>query len=363
MALAFDTVARLFSDDRIRDLSQTADGLRYLKIKSLSRKKHLRRLVQAAELALDDYRVSSMFRALYEARVPLDLVDQVIESIYEEQRAKRRAVEDELVHSLYQLQVFDWGGVYRGGLERTIVNNYVKKIWRYETLCHKIEDELHDSLRGYVLCSWYNNWTSIIIEDVFRDHPSVLPAVGRVKSIDFFINDIPFDLKVTYLPRQYVGEKRRDKGLHHEHTVLKHLADDLNIFYDDDLSASQFLRDLWQKLSDHPSPAAARGLAAVKDFRDAVLENALQNPSGLIRWLYENQGARRFDAANRLFLILVDTSNYFDSWKLKRARPLLVERISAYLDAADETPGQAMEFDYDDQHYEALSEAIFILRD
>jgi len=65
---------------------------------------------------------------------------------------------------------------------------------------------------------------------VFRDHSSVLPTVGRVKSIDFFINDVPFDLKVTYLPRQYVGEKRRDQNLHHEHTVLKRLADDLDVF-------------------------------------------------------------------------------------------------------------------------------------
>jgi len=78
---------------------------------------------------------------------------------------------------------------------------------------------------------------------------------------------------------------------------------------------------------------------------------------------HENQGGRRFGAANRLFLILVDRSNYFDSWKLKRTRPLLVQRISSYLDAADENPGQVIEFDYGEQHYEALSEAIFILRD
>ena len=46
-------------------------------------------------------------------------------------------------------------------------------------------------MRGYVLCSWYNHWTSIVIEDVFRDHPAVLPAIGQVKKIDFFATMFP----------------------------------------------------------------------------------------------------------------------------------------------------------------------------
>jgi hypothetical protein len=36
-------------------------------------------------------------------------------------------------------------------------------------------------------------------------------------------------------------------------------------------------------------------------------------------------------ASNRLFLILVDRRNYFDSWKLKRAKQLLITRIGEQL--------------------------------
>ena len=60
-----------------------------------------------------------------------------------------------------------------------------------------------------MVCSWYNHWTSIIIEDIFKDHANVLPAVGLVKKIDFFVRDVPFDLKVTYLPEGYLKEKRQ----------------------------------------------------------------------------------------------------------------------------------------------------------
>jgi len=35
----------------------------------------------------------------------------------------------------------------------------------------------------------------------------------------------------------------------------------------------------------------------------------MKNPAELIKWLYEEQGERRFDAANRFFLILVDLRN------------------------------------------------------
>ena len=49
----------------------------------------------------------------------------------------------------------------------------------------EIDNELLASIAAMCFGSWYNHWTLIIIEDVFRDHRSVLPAVGRVKNIDF----------------------------------------------------------------------------------------------------------------------------------------------------------------------------------
>ena len=88
------------------------------------------------------------------------------------------------------------------------------------------------SMRGYVLCSWYNHWTSIIIEDIFRDHPTVLPAAGEVKKIDFFVNDVPFDLKVTHLPEGYILESRRADGLKRELTLLKQFAKRNNVYFD-----------------------------------------------------------------------------------------------------------------------------------
>ena len=104
-----------------------------------------------------------------------------------------------------------------------------------------------------MLCSWYNHWTSIIIEDVFRDHPNVLPAVGQVKKIDFFVHDVPFDLKVTYLPEGFLKDRRKADGLKPELTLLKKTVRACNIRFDENMSDAQLLEDLWNKVADHPA--------------------------------------------------------------------------------------------------------------
>lgn len=62
------------------------------------------------------------------------------------------------------------------------------------------------------------------------------------------------------------------------------------------------------------------------------LGEALANPPGLARWLYENQGAQRFGADNRLYVVVVDTDEVEESWRLKRNFALLSRRIDQFLD-------------------------------
>jgi hypothetical protein len=202
------------------------------------------------------------------------------------------------------------------------------------------------------LCSWYNHWTSIVIEDIFRDHASVLPAVGLIKKIDFFVNGVPFDLKVTYFPEGYIKDCRRADDRRPELTLLKQWARKKSVPFSGDLPESRLLSDLWRKAL----------LAQLSGFRQQLIRDAQVDPSRLIRWLYENQGVRRFDASNRLFLVLVDTSDFFESWKLKRAKPLLEVGITDYLDSASDSPGRTLAFDWEGISYTVVSDAIVITK-
>lgn len=112
-------------------------------------------------------------------------------------------------------------------------------------------------------------------------------------------------------------------------------------------------------MADHPSAVAKALIRELKTRRLAILENAKRSPVELLRWLYENQGVRRFDASNRLFLVLVDCDNFFESWKLKRDKPLLVDKIHAHLNQARQA-GHDLSFQWEGTTHSVTADAIFV---
>ncbi|GAK54582.1 hypothetical protein U14_05869 [Candidatus Moduliflexus flocculans] len=360
MSYTFQEALRAFKNDHIRELSLDSDGRRFLKLRSLSRNTLMDRLIHDHHLTIPEVSGQNIFQLLYESPLNEQQIEQTIRSIYEEEREARRASESQLISELYRVASFDWGGLHQNSLEKTIVDNYVKKIKSYNELCENIDNRLYPSMKSYVLCSWYNHWTSMIIEDIFKDHPHVLPAVGLIKKIDFFIKNVPFDLKVTYLPEGFIKEYRREHHLRPELTLLKQFCRTQKLYFSQDLADVRLLEDLWSKVRDHPSGAARELMTQLKNTRMQILQSVRDNPETLIRWLYENQGVRRFDASNRLFLVLVDEHDFFSSWKLKRAKPLLAHEIHQYLDQITDRPGRDISFDWDGKAYATTADMILI---
>lgn len=251
----FNTAKKWFQQDRIRELAKSSEGLKFLKLRSLSRREHLDHLFSTAAIDSVSSKVSELFREAFESDA-LDnpTIDSTIKAIYAVEREQRRNCEDELVNQLYRLEAFDWGGLHQNNLEKT------------------------------------------------------------------------------------------------------------NVAFDRRLPDNRLLPDLWNKASDHPSAESLELLSELSDFRKQLINGAKSNPDTLIQWLYENQGVRRFDASNRLFLILVDCSNFFLSWKLKRAKPLLDSEISSYLDNVPPSPGRTLDFNWEGTSYTVVSDAIIITK-
>lgn len=360
--LDFKIALKYFEEEQF-DKLMTLEGLYFLILRSMSRTEILQKLSSDNKIDSEGVPSRKLLEHVYSKGLSLVQIEKCIRETYAIDRSTRGKREDALISELYKLNIFDWGGLHQNSLEKTIVDNYVKKITSFDLINKKIENELQVSLKGYVLCSWYNHWTSIIIEDIFKDHKKVLPAVGLVKKIDFFINKIPFDLKVTYFPEGFISEKRKAADLRPETTELKKIARAYKIHFDVDSNGSDLLEDLWKKVGDHPSDEARNCVRSIVKFRTNLVKETVKDPLDLIRWLYENQGTRRFDSSNRLFLILVDRSNHFDSWKLKRAKPLLSKTINGHLDSltAKET-GKVVEFNWEGNWYKAIADAIFVLK-
>lgn len=324
----FDRCERLFKQG---DLSQFDDPpwSRFLKLRSMNRSVYLKPFLEQHGLDVQQIKAKDLLSVAFCSTISDEKIEIFIKNSHERERKKRKGMENQIINELYKLRTFDWGGLYRNSLEKTIVDNYVKKITDYEEIEKAIENNLQKSLRGYVLCSWYNHWTSILIEDIFKDHPRTLPALGLIPKIDFFIDDCPYDLKVTYLPEGYVAHRRKEEGLGPELTLLKGYARKNSIPVDSNVGTARQLEGLWAKIEENcPHETITEEL---RSYRLEVTSKVEKSPEDLIEWLYKNQGLRRFDLSNKLFVVLVNTKNFFESWKMKRAIPLLRGKAKSFL--------------------------------
>ena len=274
--------------------------------------------------------------------------------------------QEKLVSELYKLQSFEWGGDYQNSLDRYLVNHYVKTIQSYDELTSRFDTEIKHAVQGYVLNSWYNHWSSILIEHIFKSHKIVLPTVGQIKSVDFFVNQIPFDLKVTYFPAEFLKGQRKLKGYPVELTYLKSKAKELGISFDKEAKFSEIHYEISEKLKDKNSKESLEVLNTIKQENINILNDCIRNPKLLAKWLYENQGEMRFGSENRLFLVLIDREDFSASWKLKRNLDLLKPAINGYLDnfGSKSLNDMEIEFSYQGKSniYKTYADIIFVMK-
>jgi hypothetical protein len=362
----YNEYLRLYTENKFDSLLREEGSVYWLKLRSISRKKLLIEFCKFVCIDLENISNNKLLEYIYNIHPDLELIDEFIKKKYQEERSSRKEVEPFLVSELYKMGALDWGGLYQNNLEKTIVNNYIKKIKSYDVLNEKIENEIHESLKGYVRSSWYNHWTSILIEDIFKDHCRVIPTIGLIKKVDFFIDNIPFDLKVTYFPEGFMSEIRKNKGWPTEVQVLKRFAKELNINYNQKQKERDIFNELIIRIEESQKPEAVNFIKEFKQTRWQIIEEVIEHPHNLIKWLYEKQGERRFDAANRLFLVLVDKTNLEDSWKMKRNIDLLKDRINEYLDKFNVQNINELKIDFDwidDKKYTTLSDILFIIKE
>lgn len=362
----FDYFKQLYQNNKFDILLREERSSYWLKLRSISRKSLMVKFCKMVNIDIDSIKSSALFEHIYRSCPPESIVDDFIRKEYQVGRSQRKQNESKLVSELYKMKIFDWGGLYQNNLERTIVDNYVKKIQDFDLLSKKIENEIHSSMRGYVQSSWYNHWTSIIIEDIFKDHEKIKPTIGLIKKVDFFVENIPFDLKVTYFPDGYMFEQRKEAGLLTELQLLKQVAKNMGIKFDRQQKNKALFSELLTRISESTNPHAKEFVAQFNGERWKIIQKTLQNPKGLIRWLYEEQGERRFDAANRLFLVLVDKTSLEDSWKMKRNIDFLKDEINRYLNSLNphQIHEKQIEFDWlDGKKYRAISDVIFVIKE
>lgn len=365
----FDYWKQLHEKEQLEKFSFDRAGLLWLKTKSIIRKELIADFTKNNKILLIETGISKQFIELFNIlSINVENSHRILDCFIKSKNKEQLGSLDtaQLESELFKLKNFDWGGDYQNSLDKYLVSRYVKVHKSFEMLLSKFDTEIKLAVQGYVLNSWYNHWSSILIEHIFKAHSEVLPTVGQIKSVDFFIKDIPFDLKVTYLPAEYLKTKRKEKGLPVELTYLKRKAFEGAINFDKKASAGDIAYEIVEKMRNKNDEFCRSVLSTLKNENIEILNEAQANPKLLAKWLYENQGEMRFGSENRLFLVLVDTNDFNSSWKLKRDLTLLKPTILSYLDQFKNKKVEDLkiEFEYKGkaQVYAALTDVIFLVK-
>lgn len=83
----------------------------------------------------------------------------------------------------------------------------------------------------------------------------------------------------------------------------------------------------------------------------------------LMTWLYAHQGEMRFGAENRLFVVLVDSTDMEQSWKMKRAFTRIEPIVNYYLSTFTNNSLKKIDFTFAKKQYSSLADIIFVIKE
>lgn len=351
-----------FRTNNLFAFNNNAEALLYLKVKAICRKTLITQFVKENKLTLKSTKVKEQFPELYALlENKSELIPKLncfLRNRNNEWYKEMGVDEDKVRTALHKINAYEWGGDHNNSLDQYLVRRYVKVISDYDTL-QKKATEIQANAWNFVQTSWYNNWTSYLIESIFKKHERVLSAIGEIKSVDFFIDKYPIDLKVTYFPNEFMEKKLKEKIGNKELAWLKKEAKKVNISPDKGLSDAEQLTFLKEELENH---GHSNIIEVLTKHKQEIIDKACKHPEELMEWLYENQSARLFGAENRLFLVLVDTKDMKQSWKMKRAFTLIEPTVKNYLDSFNAHSLKKINFTFNQKNYTSRSDIIFITK-
>lgn len=351
-----------FRSNNLYAFNYNEEALLYLKVRAVCRGKQIKQFIDNNGINLKSTKLSQRFAELFSIMESIEdsmtMLDTFLKDKNNEWYDNMGVDVDKLKSGLRRITTYEWGGDQENSLDQYLVRRYIKVISDYDVLLSKA-NAIADNAWKFVQTSWYNNWTSYIIESFFKQHAKVISAVGEIKSVDFFIDNYPIDLKVTYFPDGYMQTMLKNELGNYETTWLKQKARKIGIPLDKNLSDAEQYNYLIEEFGNKGYNEVLEQLSMT---RKKIVELACNDPLPLMKWLYENQSPRLFGAENRLFVILIDSTDMNQSWKMKRAFSLIEPEVNRYIDNFNANSLKKIEFEFNKKKYTSLADAIFIVK-
>lgn len=233
--------------------------------------------------------------------VSTEQINSYIKNLYSQLRTEEinqtGASHELIVEELNRVDSHIWGMV-QGAVDAHIQANYVRKYFRYDDILSAIRNSLYGTIESYTLCTWYNHWSTVFLEDLICLNSNIVPVIKKVKGVDVIWNGQPIDIKVTNLPKEWFDDGK-------------------------------------------------------------TIDDAINNPVSVCEYLYRLQGAQRFGADNRLFIIIYNRQNPAESWKIKRKYTLIKGLVNDFF--SQNIPLDPVNFSFNSSQYLAHAKVMFIV--
>ena len=175
---------KLYDDENLKEFSVSREGLLWLKTKSIIRRGIIDEFMNENKIQLNSTRLSNQFSELFNHLNKNINKSHKILNKYIEKKNKEDINNiniDNLVTELYKVDNFKWGADNQNDLGKYLVKKYIKDNNSYDYLISQMDNGIMKTVQDYLICSWYNHWSSILIEHIFKSHQIVLPTVGQIK--------------------------------------------------------------------------------------------------------------------------------------------------------------------------------------
>ena len=365
------------------DYKEEGVATRFLLIRSLD-KNNLKDIISMYSDESPDGDIRVLSKKAYSSPVTIKQLISYINNKRSDIISKREEELDGLQNVLANIPIVNCG--VRNDKVDDIVKTFVrnKSLKSIDDLIDELDNSLLPRIRQYSLWSYYNQTSNDIIELYFLKHPSIIPTLRKIHSIDFFLivgdEIIPFDLKFTHISDSYFdlasqGIIKDLDSTHHDDFYISENADRNEIkrikkFY------SLFKRTHRELNLPNQSGLEKRDLcdilystgdaSAIQFVSDILREHKTYVPSSLEElyplewWNYKYQGERLFCNNNRLFVFLAYTDRFIDGRELKGKTERIGERITSLLDNISVDDFHVVKYHYDKEatlsgDYSALS--------
>lgn len=276
----------------------------FVKLKSL-KKEHLVKLCQFFSIAHSaniTEMIKNVLAALDAELITTEQIDVFIKNLWLEIRDKEMAEtgasHESIINELNKVDSHIWGMV-QGAVDSHIQANYVRKYFKYDDVVSAVRGTLYNTIEAYTLCTWYNHWSTVFLEDLIGRNTNVVPIIKKVKGVDVIWNEQPVDIKVTNLPKEWFEDGK-------------------------------------------------------------TIDDAISDPVSVSEYLYRLQGAQRFGAENRLFIIIYDKQDPSSSWKIKRDYGLIKKSVDDFF--STKVVLDPVNFSFNSTQHLAHAKVLFIVK-